>query len=113
MSNLSTASVQATAGRKISAWELIAPRQLERRVVVLPPPPEGWARIRFHYCGLCGSDLAQYEGRRSISYPRFIGHEFVATVEAVSPSVAGIGAGDLVLSDLNYRCGSCYQCKVG
>src|SRR6202043_858897 len=73
----------------------------------------GWARIRFLYCGVCGSDLAQYEGRRPGTYPRYLGHEFVAMVESVADSVEGINVGDVVVSDLNYRCQHCYQCVAG
>jgi len=94
-------------------WELAAPRQFRRRTIELDPLPDGWARIKFLYCGVCGSDMSQYEGSRSGQYPRSLGHEFVAIVESVADPVEGIDVGDLVVSDLNYRCHHCYQCSAG
>ena len=71
------------------------------------------ARIRFAYVGICGSDMSKFEGRRSLRYPVTMGHEFVATVEAVGEAVAGVSAGQVVTSDLNFRCGECDQCRAG
>lgn len=95
------------------AWELLAPRQFGETAVGMPLLADGWARIRFQYCGVCGSDLSQYEGRRPGPYPRSLGHEFVATVEAIGKNVDAINVGDIVVSDLNYRCCHCLQCKAG
>ncbi len=72
----------------------------------------GDARIRFSYVGICGSDLSKFEGRRRLRYPVTMGHEFVATVEAVGEAVAGVSAGQVVTSDLNLRCGACDQCRA-
>ena len=67
--------------------------------------------VRFQYSGLCGSDMSAYEGRRRRDAPVSLGHEFVAIVEAVGLNVTTFGPGDLVVSDLNYRCGDCTACR--
>ena len=42
-----------------------------------------------------------------------MGHEFVVTVNAVGESGAEVLAQQAVTSDLNFRCGTCDQCRVG
>jgi threonine dehydrogenase-like Zn-dependent dehydrogenase len=103
------------SGAPDMSWEylLVGPRRLERRHRTLPRLQAGWVRVRFLYCGLCGSDLSAFEGRRTIGYPRSLGHEFLARVEAVGEEVVSFAPGDLVTSDLNYRCGKCDQCEAG
>ena len=85
--------------------------QLGRREI--SPLAEDWVRVRFAYCGLCGSDLSRFEGRRAISYPLSLGHELVGEVVHTGRAVVGLRRGDLVVSDLNFRCGQCDQCLVG
>jgi threonine dehydrogenase-like Zn-dependent dehydrogenase len=69
-------------------------------------------RVRYLYCGLCGSDLSTFEGRRDVAYPVSLGHEFIAEVTEVGADVETLAPGDIVTSDLNYRCGSCDQCRA-
>lgn len=70
-------------------------------------------RVQFRFCGICGSDLSKFEGRRSISYPESLGHEFVGEILAVGDGVDHLEPGDVVTSDLNFRCGRCDQCRLG
>jgi L-iditol 2-dehydrogenase len=79
---------------------------------MLPPLPEDWARLRFLYCGLCGSDILQFQGRPGASYPISVGHEFVAEVVEAGAQVDSVSIGDLVTSDLNFRCGECDHCRA-
>jgi threonine dehydrogenase-like Zn-dependent dehydrogenase len=67
-------------------------------------------RVRFVYCGLCGSDLSKFEASTPVAYPMSLGHEFVAEVVAVGERVERLRPGDIVTSDLNHRCGRCDQC---
>lgn len=69
-----------------------------------------WVRVRFLYCGICGSDISLFEGRPGVSYPLTVGHEFVAEVVAVGGEVDRLSVGDIVTSDLNFRCGECDHC---
>lgn len=82
----------------------------ERRFVEVAP---GWVRVRFRYCGLCGSDISYFEGRPGTTYPMTIGHEFVGEVVAAGDGVTWLAAGDVVTSDLNFRCGDCDHCRAG
>jgi threonine dehydrogenase-like Zn-dependent dehydrogenase len=89
---------------------LTAPGTLELCHQALPDLDPNWVRVRFLYCGLCGSDLSKFEGRRNIAYPVSLGHEFLAEVIEVGAEVAQLAPGALVTSDLNFRCGTCDQC---
>ncbi len=95
------------------SYFLTGPHTLEPR----PWEPEDlqadWVRIWFRFCGLCGSDLSMFEGRQTISYPIAVGHEFIAEVVECGEAVDGLSPGDLVTSDLNYRCGQCEPCDTG
>jgi threonine dehydrogenase-like Zn-dependent dehydrogenase len=91
---------------------LVAPRTLKRRNRRLAELDERWVRVRYLYCGICGSDLSHFEGRRKVKYPLSLGHEFVAEVRETGAEVRGLAQGDIVTSDLNYRCGSCDQCRA-
>lgn len=92
---------------------LVGPRRMTWMVRRLPPEPrEGWVRLRFLYCGVCGSDLSCFEGRRGSVYPLSLGHEFVAVVERLGKGVRDLEVGDLVVSDLQFRCGACTYCRT-
>jgi L-iditol 2-dehydrogenase len=67
-------------------------------------------RVRFVYCGVCGSDLSKFEASTAVTYPMSLGHEFVAEVVAVGERVEHLRSGDIVTSDLNHRCGRCDHC---
>lgn len=95
------------------SYQLTAPRTLERRLLAREALPADWVRVRVAYASICGSDLSKFEGRRSIAYPTTLGHEFVGVVEEVGEAVSSFQPGDVVTSDLNHRCGRCYQCQAG
>lgn len=82
------------------------------KTIVMPKLKPEYVRVRFIYCGICGGDYSCYIGRRC-QYPYSLGHEFVAIVEKVGKSVASFAIGDHVISDFNYRCGICNECKKG
>lgn len=92
---------------------LASTRSIEPRTSPLPALADTWVRVRFMYCGICGSDLSMFEGRRRLEYPRSIGHEFVGLVVQVGGRVEDLEVGDLVSSDLNHRCRTCDQCRAG
>jgi threonine dehydrogenase-like Zn-dependent dehydrogenase len=94
-------------------FDLIAPRRLEVVHAQLGPLPRDWVRVRFAYCGLCGTDVSHYTGQRLRAGPVSMGHEWVATVEATGSDVSFFAPGDVVTSDLNFRCGACRPCTTG
>jgi threonine dehydrogenase-like Zn-dependent dehydrogenase len=73
--------------------------------VPLPEPGAGQVRVRLEGCGVCGSDLPQWEGRPWFEYPRdpgAPGHEGWGWVDAVGPGVTGLHPGVRV-AGLTYR----------
>jgi len=73
--------------------------------------PSSCVRLKYLYCGICGSDVSYYEGYRPIKEPISLGHEFVAQVIEVGSMVSEFSEGDYVVSDLNYRCTKCEYCN--
>jgi len=98
------------------------------RLEDLPPEPPGVGEValRVAWCGVCGSDLHEYQrgplaipaaGRphplTGASAPLVLGHEFAGTVAAVGPEVAGLEAGDPVAVEPLLRDGTCAACRSG
>ena len=77
---------------------------------VLSEPKKHEALIEFLFCGICGGDYSHYLGLRG-KFPASLGHEFIARVLKTGEQVTEVQVGDLVVSDLNYRCNSCVFCK--
>jgi threonine dehydrogenase-like Zn-dependent dehydrogenase len=94
-------------------WVLEGPGELTRRLRSPTELDGDWARVRFLYCGLCGSDVRKFEHSQGVTYPLSVGHEFVAEVLEVGDRVVSVVPGDIVTSDLNLRCGSCDHCRAG
>lgn len=94
-------------------YDLLAPWHIEKVHGQLPPLRPEWVRVRMAYCGLCGSDVSRYTGQRTASFPVSLGHEWVAVVEATGSRLRFLAPGDVVTTDLNFRCGSCRQCASG
>ena len=73
--------------------------------------------LRIAMVGICGSDIHYYEtgriGSQIVEYPFIVGHECVATVEAVGRAVTRIETGDQVVVDPAIACGECDQCQQG
>jgi 2-desacetyl-2-hydroxyethyl bacteriochlorophyllide A dehydrogenase len=61
-----------------------------------PVPSAGDALVRVRRIGICGTDLHAFAGRQPFfSYPRVLGHELSATIEALPPGGAeGLHVGD-------------------
>ena len=86
----------------------------------IPSVPEGGALLRVEACGLCGSDVAQYDGELVrtgvVSYPVIPGHEPVGVIEELHPEAKrlwGVDKGDRVAIEPHLSCGSCHRCLSG
>ena len=81
------------------------PGELEVRSVALPEPGPRQVRIRLQGCGVCGSNLALWEGRPWFEYPPdpgAPGHEGWGIVEKLGEGVAPELLGQRVAA-LSYR----------
>jgi (R,R)-butanediol dehydrogenase/meso-butanediol dehydrogenase/diacetyl reductase len=97
--------------------------RLDEVELALPLGP-GMLEVEVAYCGVCGSDIAEYAyGPFAIRMkphslsgqapPVTLGHEFSGRVVAVGDEVTGIAVGDRVAADACWRCGHCRACRVG
>lgn len=88
------------------------------------PLAPGQVRLRPYVCGICGTDLHEYEAGPIViptephplsgaSAPQILGHEFSARVLEVGPDVIGITVGDRVAVMPLIYCGHCYYCRRG
>src|SRR3954471_5625295 len=97
-----------------------------RRVTLLEPgrfaadscaPPEspgGYALVRSHRIGVCGTDLHAFAGRQPFfTYPRVLGHELGVEVVSVPPGDHGLKPGDRCAVEPYLWCGRCHACRTG
>ena len=73
-----------------------APGDVEVREVARPDPGPGQVVLRVAGCGVCGSDLAAWQGRPWFDYPfppGAPGHEPWGVVEAIGEGVTGVSEG--------------------
>ncbi|MHC8299832.1 2,3-butanediol dehydrogenase [Pseudomonas sp. ZS1P83] len=102
-----------------------AARDLRLSDLELQRPGTGEVELRVAYCGICGSDLHEYQdGPHSIPQaephplsgcraPLTLGHEFCGVVSALGAGVVDLKVGDRVAVEPEYRCGECRYCGEG
>jgi (R,R)-butanediol dehydrogenase/meso-butanediol dehydrogenase/diacetyl reductase len=97
------------------------------RVEEIPDPgplADGWIRVRIEACGICGTDMEEYElgpvlvppTRHPLSHtcaPLTLGHEGVGVVEEIGPGVTSLAVGTRVAIETNLSCGTCWWCVRG
>jgi threonine dehydrogenase-like Zn-dependent dehydrogenase len=105
----STLSSRIAVPRTMRAAQLTGPRSVQVVEVPLPTPGPGQVLVRMEGCGLCGSNLAVWQGRPWFQYPLepgAPGHEGWGRVVALGPGVdsnaTGIHIGDRVTA-LSYH----------
>ena len=87
------------------------------------PDPEmgpGQIKVKIAYCGLCGTDPENLEGRFGLVPPeaykqaRILGHEASGTIAAIGSAVKGdYKVGQRVAMNFRSSCGACYYCRNG
>lgn len=105
----------------VRAAVLTGPGAIELRTIDRPPlPTDEWAWLRVEACGLCGTDVEQFDGSFTGSGwpagPMIPGHEVVGVIEEIADSTAarwGVAAGDRVAVEPSVPCGSCAPCLTG
>jgi (R,R)-butanediol dehydrogenase / meso-butanediol dehydrogenase / diacetyl reductase len=86
-------------------------------------PSPGFAVIDVAYCGICGSDLAEYRSGPSLiriephpltrkAPPLTLGHELSGRISALGPG-SDLSLGARVTADACWRCGNCEACMRG
>jgi L-iditol 2-dehydrogenase len=101
----------------MKAARLTGIREFEMTDVPRPQLRPGWAVVRLHSVGVCGSDVHYYTegniGSQVVEYPFIIGHECSGIVEEVGDGVTKLKPGSPVAIDPAISCGECYLCKMG
>jgi threonine dehydrogenase-like Zn-dependent dehydrogenase len=105
---------------KSKAMVQVDDRRLELIEHPVPALPTGGALLRVEACGLCGSDVAQYDGEPVrtgvVSYPVIPGHEPVGIIEDIHPDAQrlwNLRVGDRVAVEPHLSCGLCQSCLTG
>lgn len=78
-----------------------------------PLLPEGGILLKVKAAGICGTDVRIFRGRKMVTPPKIIGHEFSGEITEVSDSANGYSVGDRVVVEAIIPCGECYACKRG
>ena len=70
-----------------------APRQLEPRDLPIPDLTDDTALLRIEACGICGSDVEQWDGVLRTPMPVIPGHEPLGVIERIGSSKPIFGSG--------------------
>jgi len=96
----------------MKALQVRGPGEVQLVEVPAPLPQPGEILLRVQMVGMCGSDLNTFRGKNPlVSYPRILGHEIAATVEA-GPT-GSIPADTNVTVSPYKNCGLCSSCRQG
>lgn len=73
--------------------------------------------VRIRAVGICGSDVHYYTTGRCSGFvvrePLILGHECSGEIVEVGSRVDGFKAGDRVVVEPGFPCGTCYYCRIG
>ncbi len=77
-------------------------------------------KVKIVYCGLCGTDPENLEGRfglvspEAYEQPRILGHEASGTIAEIGKNIKGdYKIGQRVAMNFRSSCGACYYCRNG
>ena len=104
------------AMQTMKAVVLYGPGNVGLGELPVPETKENDVRIKVAFCGICGSDIHKFRGKKNthpVRYPVALGHEISGTVEAVGSGVKSLKPGDRVTADPNWSCGKCRFCREG
>jgi threonine dehydrogenase-like Zn-dependent dehydrogenase len=97
----------------------VGPRKYEVQDFEIPRVGADDAVMRVEACGLCGSDVDQYDGKldaMGLKFPVIPGHEPVGVIEEIGLEAArrwGLKKGDRVAVEPTLGCGRCRACMTG
>ena len=102
-----------------------AQRDIRLDEVPEPSPGPGEVKLKIKWCGICGSDIHEYESgpllvpakrphpQTKKMAPITLGHEFSAEVVEIGAGVSGFNVGERVVIRPTMPCYNCYWCKRG
>jgi threonine dehydrogenase-like Zn-dependent dehydrogenase len=97
----------------------VGPRKYEVQDFEIPHAGADDAVMRVEACGLCGSDVDQYDGKldaMGLKFPLIPGHEPIGIIEEIGAEAArrwGLRQGDRVAVEPTLGCGHCRACMTG
>ena len=108
------------------AWAVVETGQPLREIELPTPQPQGrQVLLEVTHCGVCHSDLHNWEGfydlgggkrltleDRGLSLPMVLGHEIVGRVAKLGPDASGVNVGDLKVVYPWVGCGTCPVCMA-
>ncbi|MGN9847513.1 zinc-dependent alcohol dehydrogenase [Nonomuraea sp. H19] len=92
---------------------LVAPGRMELQEIPLPPIGRDDALMRVEACGICGTDLEQYNGEYRPRFPAIPGHEPLGVIEEIGADARRrwrVDVGDRVAVYPRFGCGHCEHC---
>ena len=96
---------------------LVGKAQIRMTTGPVPSPGSGEVLIKVRHCGICGSDVHNFQeartGKRVISFPFVLGHEFAGEIVETGKNVRNVKVGDRVCVEPGVGCGECEYCKSG
>jgi threonine dehydrogenase-like Zn-dependent dehydrogenase len=104
---------------KARAVVQVGPKRYEIREFEIPKIGPNDGIMRVEACGLCGSDVDQYDGKldaMGLMFPVIPGHEPVGIIEEIGSEAArrwGVKAGDRIVVEPTLGCGRCRACMTG
>ena len=78
-----------------------------------PRPEPTQVVVRVRACGICATDHKAVRGKRSVQFPRILGHEIAGVIDSAGSVVTKFKEGDEVILSPRGFCGLCEKCRMG
>lgn len=103
--------------RKYKITLLTKPKKIEIKTAKVPRLKPLEVLIRPLLAGICGTDIAIFNGYYKVPLPITLGHEFIGKIEEIGSNVNPRLKGKIVTSEINFTClkpkSICPACKRG
>lgn len=90
------------------------PEQVELRQIPVHAVGDDDVLIKVAYAAICPWDVRAFSGmKKSVKFPRLLGHEVSGTIAEVGRNVKDLSIGQAVVPDMIVKCGHCKACRAG